>query len=570
MASKLRLKKLHKDLNLIDRDLGVEQWEVLTIGKIKPNPENSETYICTICIIPAFWSEPGSLWKRLNEKQRNEYTIYKKIDIDKLTSIMPGILLNSNNKLLGINSAVKMTVLIDAKTRASRSRQLRDIVGEKFLKETPFLKYKNIPCFQFETVQEGKVITCILPASELARFYFFSGSKLTRAIMENTYFNNNVLPGRIEIDKISEQKTAIVKMEQGFSPSEERTLAMLACNENMRNSATRIYDSVLAVQYDKEITYIDSYFFQKEDFDMGVTGYYFDTPESSFLVINQIHKTDEKLPFEVLLCEWIVDRSRKKEGKEGKELETIKQKKKVKVIIPGKEPRIVDTKPFSGSSAKVLESDVITVDFDFQKKEIEIVYFQNEQLKKYQAQNTVIGHASNDFTTNQNGTNVSEATRAIIENIALDEETAEKDAILVSVKGLSKKLKEEGLSISFYNTTLDSGRFQNEEHIITPNYYKHRFVLMQITCESSSYYLFDFYYGSENINRAKLIYLPTKGPLRNTSVDSILIQLRQNGYDWDNTYELIKHLYTQKRFNHNLSKEQFLSGTQIAAFIKKK
>lgn len=567
MATKLKLKSLHRDLDLIDRDLGVEKWEILNFGKVKPHPEKSETYICTICIVPAFWSEPNSLWYRLSKNDRKARTIYKPIDIDKLTSIIPGTILDNRNKVLGINSK-QMRIPINSQTRTSRSIKLRDIIGDGLLENTPLFTYKNIPCFKIEKIEGDKIITCILPSAELARFYFFSGSKLTRNIMTNSYANSNVIiPGKIEVDDVSKQKTAIVEMEQGFSQSEQLTLAKLSCCEEMRKSASRIYKSILAKEYDKEITYIDTNFFQKEDFEMGVTGYYIDSPHNTIFYGNQIHQTDEHSPFDVLICKPTVDRGRKKEEKDGDKLKTTKKKKKIKVPTPGSEPRLVDSKPFSGSTATVIQSEVPVIDF-YEQKEIPIINFENEQLKKYQTQNIVIGEISNNVTTNQNGTALSDATRAIIENLSINEEAQDKDAILVSVQALSEKLKKEKLIVSFFNPTLEEDRFQDGEYVITPNYYKHRFVVMQLTYGLSNYYLFDFYYGSENINRAKLIYDNNKAVISNTTLDFILSNLKLNGYDWDNTFGGIQTQFTEKGFNHNLSKDQFLSGDRIAAFIK--
>lgn len=578
MAKKPKIKSFYKDLNLVYKPLGIDDWVILNSGRVTPNPLKSETYISTICIVPTKWQKDNSFWKNLNEEEREKYILYKKIESDKLCSLIPGIRLNSKNEPLGIDYDDELKIPINSKIRGLNAIRLKDINEGKLIENTPFYyKYSNLPCFKFEIEKDGKQITCILPTAELARFYFFTGSKITREIMHRTYTDKVKIPGSINKSELTEHKIAVVEMEQGFSESEVITLAKLACSKKMQNSANYIFNTILVEKVaeklaekqdvkQNKLSFPKTNFFQDEDFLMGATGFYFDS-EATCFYIYQIHQTDEKSPFDALICKPIVDRGRKKGRGDDNELETTKKKKKVKIKTPGTEPRLVDSKPFSGSTSTIVQNEITTLPF-FEQEKIPIINFENEQLKKYQTQNIIIGQVSNNITTNQYGTELSDAIRATIENESAQDEKLDKDAILVSVQELAKNLKKEELIVSFYNPTLVDNRFQRIEFIITPNFYKHRFVIMQITFGLSNFYLFDFYYGAENVNRARLIYSPNKGPINNVMMDTITNTLQEKYYDWDKTYDVIKHLFEEKRFNHNLSKEQFLSGDRIAAFIK--
>lgn len=579
MAKKPKIKNFYKDLKLIPESLGIDDWVILNSGRVHADPPNSETYISTICIVPTKWQKENSFWNNLKVEEREKYVLYKPVESDKLCSLIPGTRLNSKSEPLKIDYDDRLIIPIDSKIRASKVIRLRDVKGDKFLENTPFfLYYKNLPCITFEIEKDGKKITCILPTAELARFYFFTGSKITREIMHGTYNEKVKIPGRIEKSGLTEElKIAVVEMEQGFSESEVITLAKLACSKKMQDSANYIFNTIYVKPEDDEtkenqkvipykLSFPKTNFFQNEDFLMGATGFYFG-PEGTCFYIYQIHQTDEKLPFDTLICKPIVDRGRKKEKSNDNELDTVKKKKKIKHKTPSSELRLVDSKPFSGSTSTVVQNDITTLQF-FEQKEIPIINFENEQLKKYQTQNVIIGQVSNNVTTNQNGTTLSDAIRAIIENENCEEEKSDKDAILKSIQALSENLKKDNLIVSFYNPTLENYRFQRTEFIITPNFYKHRFIIMQITFGLSNYYLFDLYYGAENVNRARLIYFPNNGPINNIMMDTITNTLHENHYDWDKTYDVIKHLFKEKRFNHNLSKEQFLSGDRIAAFIK--
>jgi|GEM_PF-6050864 len=523
-----------------------KDWMIIAQGKISYSP-NDETYSCMVWLAPANWQE---IWPTLNEEARKKYLISKCISIDALGEIVCGTVLNEKNNITKRNDETSNKLIIPINLSIGQNpdfleKHLEDIPD--IFENLPFHPFlRNLPCVKEVINDSNRLVTCLIPSFEIARFFFFRGNMITRSIIDGSYREKFKSAAFMNEDEETQKITALVEMDHGFTNGEKIVIGRLATLPEAEKSARYIYSNLLATQNGTE-RYLRTRFPFDNPCLIGATGFYLDPPNNTIYLVSQIHQSTDQLPFDLLRWIPFIDTSSIKDQDKKDKLKeksynnfTLRQTPDANASIN------INNNPDSRTQREEIEINVPSLTF-FNLPKVEVHKVEKtEQKNVYKGKNWIINRAGNEFTTKSYGNeiNIGKIQTSISEN---DEENL-KNYHTKFISIVANCLKKEYEVSYFHPYNIEGRRFDKIPSAIKHS--NHFFIILKIkTSDNFYFYLFEKAVRSFNKDRTALFYNSNLSEIQEYTVERLL-NFAKDGNKWSAYKNTALKSLVLRGFNH--------------------
>lgn len=568
--------KIYKELKIFSENNPkynmFPEWVVLNHGQLEWDKIQKETYESKIWLAPANWHNQNNKWNKLTEEDKKRNLISKLVSVDFLTGIIPGTVLNKKNEIVGRDKNERMIISIPSKSADLPTDFIVNYLPKDVFKNSPFIYQPNFPCIKINNINEGKNISILIPSSEIARFYFFKGHKLIRKIFKNSFECEFGSSTTIVTEEKPEIRTLFAHQKEGYTNSERIVLAQLAIDKNVNKSVSYIYNNILSVKskINKEgkktsLPFIKTKLFQVDEFDMEVSGYYFDSPYNSIYFVNQILHTNEDVLFDNLVWNPLIDHRSIKDKEYRDNLPTNDYKPKPRLATSETNLHInPNDKPNSSSIITNFNVELESNPNPFSSKQITVIKSDKiDQSFQYKGKFTIYNKLGNKITTNEQGDSKSEILKGVLNY--QEKQDAENYIKYHSnfIKELVKGLKTDYLFDVQYFHPNENYNFQFKENIVRKNDID-AYIILRVKIKNNYFYIFEHTFRNVHKNRTALLNNPTGLALNENQINQILTIMSSHNYQWLK-YSKDPKLNTlnRKGFNHK-SKGKYYSPKKIA------
>lgn len=573
MAQTRRLAKLYQKLveNVKDQKTlkSYEDWVILNPGYVK---DIDKHYHVPVRIAPAGWHLESSHWAKLDleDKSREAAILVSMVRIEEYETLVPGTIISNEGIYKGIEGE-RRKIYIESPDEIQFGLTLSDCVPGSIFEKLPY-KYKSGKMPVYRVINDG--VNYIIPRSELARFYFFVGSKIIRVLCSGLYGKEVDIPGYLIEKETTGEKIAVVTISEGFSAKEKIVLAKISLDPKFKESADFILTSIIYQEVNKfRPTFLQAKFFQQSPFFLGTTAISLNAPDNTFVFVNQVHQTDESPLFDTLISTPRVDHRMIKDEEERGKLDSTKYQPKKVVHQPDRDVYLTDDEVSMSSDTTLLQNGIIQYDDFFTNKEIKVTTPEKIlQDKKYENDGPYRIIIKRQFTTSPKTSTTATSLKAALENIPLIDNEIDGLLIAERIPLLVKYIVgDQKMIAAYYDESPQIRSFQDDFHIIDivkPNI---SIVAINVEFSQRQFYIFDLYFRGDSMKRTQLIYRPQFGIISETDIEMIIVKLKFCNYSWFETLESLGNLnYSSRGFNHrsdgkDISIEQL--GTNIHKYI---
>lgn len=542
------------------------EWVILNSGYVKRVDKN---YKIPLQLAPAGWHLEKSSWANLEDSARSASIVMAMVNLEEYETLIPGTKISNTGEYIGWEG-YRQIITIDSPGTLNFNKRLFNSLPEILFNKLPY-KYNNPGMPVYSVYENG--ITYLIPKSEIARYYFFVGSKIIRLLSQGLYNSEVVIPGTVLLNETTQKKTAIVTMSEGFSRREKIVLAQIAVNEKFGESANYIQGSIFQQHVNDAVTYLQTKFFQESLFRLGTTGIFLDPPYNQYFFVNQIHQTDEKPMFDLLVCKPKIDHRSIGDEDERQKLDTKKYKPKKLLFQPGMDVNLTQDDDVISSDITMLQNPVIQEKFFEVKETIITTPEKLAQDKKYEADGEFKIIVSGKFSTGLQTSKTATSMKAAVENIGLIDKEIEHLGILEKLPAFVLAVKgSSSISSAYYNNTNTIQAFREEFFIVNigPSI---NLVILNFDYLGRQFYVFDIYYQDKSMKRTQIIHLMNYGIIPSQQIELIIERIKIHNFSWHETLKNFKPTgYVSKGFNHR-AKNQDLAlvdvGSNINIYITK-
>ena len=530
-----------------------ERWVILNYGQVKLV---DHSYEIPVRLAPASWHSSNSPWADFNitDLDRSQIILTAYINLEEYETMVPGTIISNKGKYLGCDGE-RMKVLIEAPRDLDPSLRLFDCLPRNLFNKLPF-RHNNpgIPVYKLQAGQ----ITYIIPKTEIARYYFFVGSKITKLLCEGVYENQVAIPGILLLNDASGKKTAFVKMSEGYTDREKIVLAQLAVDDHYKKTA----DFIVKLNFAKkegakqkggESNYLQANFFQQTPVAIGCTGLYLDPPHNQYFYVNQIHQTKEARIFDLLVIMPKVDHRQMADQSEREKLLTETYKPKKLLHKPGTKVELTQDPEAISSDSTILQNPILQEKFFEDIQDVVVTTLEKlSQDKKYEAEGTYRIIIDGKVTLSSKVSAKATSMKSVVENIPLLEREIQQLYILNDYMELIKAaINEENTTATFYNNSANEPGFQEEFHVL-PLGSSFSLIVVNFDYNGRQFYLFDLYYQHRSLNRTQILHSKTYGIISAKQIE-IIIEMMNKDTSWNETFKSLKKEFVTKGFNHRVN-----------------
>lgn len=543
-----------------------ERWVILNYGQVKLV---NGSYEIPVRLAPALWHSSNSSWADLTNFERSQLILTAHIKLEEYETMVPGSIISNKGIYLGCDGERKK-ILIKAPKDLDPSLRLFNCLPKDIFDKLPFRHYNaGIPVYK---LQDGQ-ITYIIPKTEVARYYFFVGSKITKLLSEGVYENNVSIPGILILNEKSNKKTAFVKISEGYTDREKIVLAKLAVDEDYRRTADFFMKKNFAKPERSTPAYLQANFFQQSQVFLGATGIYLDPPHNNHFYVNQIHQTKEDQIFNLLVCIPKIDHRQAADQSEREKLMVETYKPKKLLHKPGLKVELTEDTEAISSDSTILQNPILQEIFFKDVQDVLVTTLEKlSQDKRYEADGSFRIIIGGKVTLSSKVSAKATSMRGVVENIPLLEREVEQLYILRDYLELIKAAINDGnITASFYSNAASEPCFQ-EEFDTLPLGPSFNLVVVNFDCNGRQFYVFDLYSGHKSMNRTQIVHSKAYGIISPKQIEVIIGKLNME-LSWNETFKKLQETFTTKGFNHRVDQTPLTLtevGSNINVYITKK
>lgn len=567
-----------KNTNLADIRLPAGRWVLVGRGKVG-HIANNEEFLVQLCFVrDSFFLRE----MKYNSLPLSDEVIFWMVAASQIFMLHPGTVLTFNDHCIsskGTNAFIvnrsMALIALDGNLRKSMRFQtftikindprglsatsLESIVGS-VVHNTVLKDLSEIPCFCVKEQVGERQVSFIMPCSEVVRHFFLNGTNVAKRIFCGGHLNSFDPTIAISNDENGQGKMLTIKVDQGFTKNEVKIFAKIATISGFYSAAQQISSGFRLKEAEQKYLepevldcgYLQTVFPADGKLEVAVSGYFIDFPLCSLFVVNQIHTTNDFVPFDSV-C-WIprgdVRQWKNEEERKKRPLKKNKRKRMSKNEPPSEELSITSQKSGRDDSQKlvynVIDEDVVVLE-PVEEKAISIEkaekmnqafrYSQDTVFYKVQDSKISVGEVVDPFAKGIKNTSKGEVCLKTLSDFGY-------------IRAVCCSLRSDSFILSFYSKSeWISIKDVNEIMAVTSGTVI--YLLLQIEKDGYFFYLSELFDGKQDrFHMTGLFYDPALNQLKEVMVTALSDNISKCNADWESVKDDSLSFLKLHRFNH--------------------